>query len=158
MKCQKVQRQLSAYVDNELDSVEKENIDNHIHTCPHCKQALVLLNDTWDLLNIIDKPRAAPFLYTRIMARIGEQETRKKLRIIDRVLLPITVVAVVVLGILVGGMVSRKGELKNSDLIVRVESVSSVYLNNVESDSNASIGDAYLDLAYQELSGEEIER
>ena len=40
MECDKIQEQLSAYLDDELTPAEKSDMEKHLRSCPECGKAL----------------------------------------------------------------------------------------------------------------------
>lgn len=45
MKCERIRQLMSAYIDNEMNEVDKIKFEKHIATCPQCKEEYELLKD-----------------------------------------------------------------------------------------------------------------
>lgn len=67
---------LSAYLEHDLGTVERAELDTHLAACARCSADLEDLRDAVDLLRRLPDPEPPPFLATRVMARISAGETR----------------------------------------------------------------------------------
>ena len=149
MKCRKIQRKLSAYMDGEVDEDLKTTIEEHIQHCQECQQLLGELDKTWNLLSLLPEAEPVPYFFTRLNARLTSEKAGKRSKLIDRVLIPATAIAVTVLGIITGDIVGKNGELL-AEQTVEDEIASALYLDSFDDFQTASLGEAYFDLVSQE--------
>ena len=49
--CKKIEEDISAYLDNELSSFEKDNIEKHVSICPECSEKLEKFKKLWQDLD-----------------------------------------------------------------------------------------------------------
>ena len=77
MRCSRVRKRLSAYMDGELGDQWMERVEQHLAACTRCREELARL-DTADRL-LLDAPEVTvpPFLASRIVARAREQVERR---------------------------------------------------------------------------------
>ena len=96
MNCKQIKKQLSAYQDGELSGREEAVLKVHLEQCEPCRKILHELECTWDLLESLTGPEPVPYFYTRLQGRLSEE---KSVGWIERILVPVTVVGVIVLGV-----------------------------------------------------------
>lgn len=72
MGCKKIKILLSAYVDKELSSDEKQLVDEHLKTCADCSAELKYLEQTKKMFSLWQKVEPQPFFETRLFSRIKE--------------------------------------------------------------------------------------
>lgn len=149
MKCQKIQRKLSAYMDGEVDEDLKATIEEHLQHCQACQQLLGELYKTWNLLSLLPEAESVPFFFTRLNTRLTSEKTGKRSKWIDRVLIPATAIAVTVLGVITGDIVGKNGELLAKQS-AEDEIISTLYLDSFDDFPTASLGEVYFDLVSQE--------
>jgi predicted anti-sigma-YlaC factor YlaD len=112
MKCEEIQKKLSAYQDNELGQKETELVRRHLSECRACAEELRALNSAWDFLQTAEVTEPAPYLWTRLSARIAAQgEQRGFISKLWKKLIanpvPAFTAAALVLGLLFGNFVGR---------------------------------------------------
>ncbi len=77
MKCSKVKKMVSPYVDEELNPPEKRAFELHIDGCPVCKHALEEHVTVHHLFASVPRFEAPVGFSTRVMARLqAEEKTR----------------------------------------------------------------------------------
>jgi len=113
MRCGKVERNLSAYLDRQLDLPAAKKLEAHLSGCPRCREKLAALERVETALAAFPGREPSPFLWTRVKAGIGtEAEPALRLRSGH----PVRVVAAVCLflAVILGGTVFslRKGEVR----------------------------------------------
>lgn len=106
MKCAKVKKRLSAFLDGELDAAMREAVATHLDTCSRCKVEAKRLQSAYDLLgNGIQLP-PDPFFIMRLRARLtackGADMPITWQRWAWRVILPATVAVGLLIGVLLG--------------------------------------------------------
>lgn len=74
MECNFIQKHFIAYQDNSLSKEIKEMVSAHVSTCENCRNQLDLLNALDIELELIRNEEPAPFLFTRIKARMDAQK------------------------------------------------------------------------------------
>jgi predicted anti-sigma-YlaC factor YlaD len=141
MNCYQVKRKLSAYLDRELDSALLLELENHLERCESCRQEFEILKTTWDLLAHEPSPELHPFFYTRLKARQKAQKAHARAPWIERILIPISVTAVVALGIFLGSSY-RNGTLNGRTNGTDPDELYS-YLENFQDFPETSFRDMY---------------
>ncbi|MBI5580291.1 MAG: zf-HC2 domain-containing protein [Deltaproteobacteria bacterium] len=71
MKCQTIEKKLSAYQDGELSVLEKEQVERHLAGCHSCLEQHVRLKQTWHILGDLTEIRPTPGFYKRVSHKIG---------------------------------------------------------------------------------------
>ena len=74
MKHVEVQSKLILYIDGELTEKQMKEISTHLSACSNCVRQLNLLESVWKSKNLRQKELPSPFLWTRLQARIKENE------------------------------------------------------------------------------------
>ncbi len=72
MKHHRIQKHLSAYLDNELTSVLQKQMDDHIRVCQECKDMLADFKVNRELIAELEQP--APSMKDAVLAKIRETE------------------------------------------------------------------------------------
>ena len=72
MKCQTIEKKLSAYQDGELSVSEKERIEIHLAVCHSCREQFVRLQETWQTLGGLTPIRTTPGFNKRVCQKIGQ--------------------------------------------------------------------------------------
>lgn len=73
MNCQDVWREISNYLDNDLDPVTREHLEQHLAHCRHCS---VLLDSTHHVITLIADERTFRLpagFSTRLQARLERE-------------------------------------------------------------------------------------
>ena len=89
MECDKIQEQLSAYLDDALSPAEKGIIDNHLRSCPKCRKALADLEMTISSIKGLDEIIPPPWLTQKIMTRVKAESERKKKSLLQKLFYPL---------------------------------------------------------------------
>lgn len=72
-----IQKRLSAYCGNDLTPHECTLVEEHLKVCPECRSELAELQTTMKLLRTTPDIEAPPWLTTRIMAHVHEQQQNR---------------------------------------------------------------------------------
>ena len=76
MRCRKVEKNLSAYVDRELDLRTAKKLEAHLSGCPRCREKLAALERVETALAAFPDREPSPFLWTRVQAGVGTPPLR----------------------------------------------------------------------------------
>ncbi len=76
MKCKHIKNQLSAYIDDALTVERKADVDNHLATCPDCRQALASLQQTVETLRTVPRTPAPDDFLRQVNAGIDARQHR----------------------------------------------------------------------------------
>ncbi len=76
MKCNEVQRRLSAYQDGEIKPAERERITNHLQVCRVCQAELAKLDGLWQALDGLPEIQPEPNFYGQIIRKINSSHER----------------------------------------------------------------------------------
>jgi anti-sigma factor RsiW len=74
MDCAKIQEQLVAYLDGELDPQEKAGCESHLAGCPLCLKEKETLERTWQLLESAPSIEPSPAFRARFWERVRQEE------------------------------------------------------------------------------------
>jgi len=77
MKCEEIQKKLSALIDNELKEEEVSLIREHLKECQGCAEELRAINTAWDFMGTAEEMKPSPYFWTRLSATIAQQEQEK---------------------------------------------------------------------------------
>ncbi len=142
MQCQTVQHQLSEYMDGELRSGEKRQIQQHLAGCADCRNTLEEMRKAWNLLDVLPGPKPAPYLRTRILARLGDSKAPARRRWFEHLLLPISATAVALVGIWLGSLVGKNGDAAAENQKTE-DPVAVSYADHLDDLPSASLSNAY---------------
>lgn len=78
MKCAKVKRMLSTFLDGELPDKAKLDVETHLTQCSDCRSELASLKADRELLSSVSVPELSPYFLTRTVARIRELKEQKE--------------------------------------------------------------------------------
>jgi len=86
MDCQKIKKLLNPYIDNTLDTATAQQVDEHLKSCPACREEHLKLKKIVSALNSIStQPAPAPADFTKsIMAKISRDEIQIQSSWIDQ--------------------------------------------------------------------------
>jgi copper chaperone CopZ len=76
MECQRVKKKLVAFLDNELSQQSKAKIDEHLNSCPLCKEELNNLLTVFETFCLDEEIEPSPHFRDRVKQRIEAQEKR----------------------------------------------------------------------------------
>ena len=171
MRCQKVQQDLSAFLDGVVPPDERVAMEAHLRGCPECQGALTRLRRLSSLLENIPAPPVPVGFSERLMARAYQrQPQRHGLRILPSgpvvfwrnmpASRRVAAVAMVVVGLAVGTLMGRdtwrsiaatRSEAGRVGMADPADSYNFDYLSEAP---RGSLADAYLALALPTEGGE----
>ncbi len=103
MKCSKVLKLLSRYLDRELSGPEQEAVNRHLAECAGCRQGYELLQAEHRLLRSVTVPEISPYFTARTLARIGALKPAPVLpKLLWQTAVSLLVLAGIGLGIMLG--------------------------------------------------------
>lgn len=147
MKCEEIQKKLSALIDNELKEEEVSLIQEHLKECQGCAEELRAINTAWDFMETAEEMEPSPYFWARLSATIAQQDQEKILRwsfwrkLISNPI-PVAVAAALILGLLLGNFVGRSlypnGSYANSN-----GTAEALALNTFDDLPSGSLADAY---------------
>ena len=101
MKCRKIQNNLSAFRDKELDPAVSRKIEKHLLTCVNCRVVFDRLNEVEYFLNTKTKVLTSPYFLTRVRAKI-RQTNPVSTGFSERLLFPAYIIAGLAIGAFLG--------------------------------------------------------
>jgi len=75
MKCEDVQKELKAFLDNEIDTQKKSEIQEHLDRCPNCSKDLEQLKKLSEVLHTWKGIEPSPHLYENLRSRAESKES-----------------------------------------------------------------------------------
>lgn len=137
MKCKKVKKKLSAFIDNELKDKELVKIKQHLAICPICSKELKLLSWSWNALKSWGDIEAPDNFKEKFWQKIKEKEQRRLSisELIRRIFenpVPAFIILIFIIGVIVGNYL---GNILNLRDIVQ-PAHRSVYIANNNLDFN----------------------
>ena len=106
MKCSKIQKKLSAYQDNELETHEREEIRSHLLSCRDCREEFAELERVWQTLGGLEEIHPDPWFYRQIVRKIKEPREQASLPTMQHVFwlfrTPAAVSIILIIGLLAG--------------------------------------------------------
>lgn len=71
MRCKKVRKKLSAYLDRELESKKKRTISEHLTRCPDCGKELVILSQQDEFLKQLETIEPSSDFHTAFWQKVA---------------------------------------------------------------------------------------
>ena len=143
MRCSEIQKKISPYIDNEMTDTQKKEIENHLNICENCQRVYQTMLQSWELLDVLPKPEPASFLYTHIRARLSEKTGLKSRGWMERILVPLSATAAVIVGIVIGSIVGANGGISNPVSTVENGVSGSIDLSTFDDMPESSLGQIY---------------
>jgi hypothetical protein len=76
MNCQKIKKLLNPYIDKTLDADMAKQVDEHLKSCPACREEYLKLKQVVSALNSISPQPAPENLTENIMAKISQEDVQ----------------------------------------------------------------------------------
>jgi anti-sigma factor RsiW len=105
MKCKTVHSKLIFFLDEELPAKEMQAIQKHLAACSNCALFAKDMKKTLSILETEKTPEINPFFYTRVKAKMENQEVEEVLNrrpVLVRVLQPVAFSIILLIGIYAG--------------------------------------------------------
>lgn len=98
--CRETLRRIDAYVDNQIDTAGGAAIAAHVETCPSCREELELRHRLRGRLKkAVDNSPAAPYLQTKVLARVRASQPKATWLGIPRYFVALAAMLVVTVGV-----------------------------------------------------------
>jgi anti-sigma factor RsiW len=148
MNCKEAQKRVSAYLDGELQPQQSRLLTEHLATCAACCRVKVQLQSAYSRLAEEEPLPADPFMVTRVRAALTNSAGagKKRLQSTYRLLLPVSVAAGLLLGLVLGQQLSANWPAESAS-IVAAESLEASLINQVPA---STLTTSYLDLSWLE--------
>jgi len=122
MKCEKIRRKLSAYLDGELTEAERRVVASHLESCDLCSREYEEFQRLHAVLSNLDPVEAPPYLWRRVeRGLILPQRTGFWEQVVGR-LVYAPAAAAILIGLLVGNFLGQTvltgSPQTESDLII----------------------------------------
>ena len=91
MECDRIEEQLSAYLDDALSPAEKGLIDDHLKSCAQCRKSLADLEMTVRSLKSLEEIIPPPWLTQKVMTRVKAEAELKKNNLWQKLFYPLHV-------------------------------------------------------------------
>jgi len=101
MKCRDMDMLLSAYANDELDSVQKELVERHLTSCNRCRESLAHFVESGQQLRSLQHTPQLPDMKPSIISRVITRDVKVRSRRWLRLVLGVTPIASVVIALLV---------------------------------------------------------
>jgi len=75
MKCEDIQKELKAFIDNDMDDQKKAEIQEHLDQCPNCTKELEQLRKLSEALHTWKGIEPSPLLYEKLKSRVESKES-----------------------------------------------------------------------------------
>jgi len=165
MRCRKVTKKLSAFLDGEAGEKEKGRITSHLRTCHSCGEEAKALSSLGSLLKEErENIKPSPYFWNKLEQRIAQAEGQQKvfeklLERLNRVFVPATASAILLIGIFIGSQLGAvvysaiaKSLNPESFATVQMEVDQSLHLNTLDDFPQESIGGVYTALITESRS------
>jgi predicted anti-sigma-YlaC factor YlaD len=143
MTCKEVKKNLIFYHYGEIDKQKAKEIKEHLQNCKSCAAEYQKLQLALNYMDAEAKTQANPFIWTRIKARLEQAEQYQPLPKWVRVLQPVLLVILVVVGLFLGIQLGKLytipeskyvaiAELEEQGLFVSIDQIDSpiILINN----------------------------
>jgi anti-sigma factor RsiW len=153
MKCSKIKKRLTAYLDGELSDEEQQVISEHVKSCVSCQQELESLKIVSRTLADLDDVEVTPYFRIHLKTRLrdektGDGKTFSFLEWIRRATIPVAAAALFIFSIAAGGQLGRAIYRKTTQT-TRAQAAEIDYIagiSGLEEMSGMSFSDMYEEL------------
>lgn len=128
MNCKQIERQLIYYLDDNLHDNIKREISDHLNSCSECKEKLVFIQDSLQLLDKEMITEVKPFLYSRLKERINNQKSHQ---LPQRYLIPLAAASILTFGFFIGSVLGSYTISQAEELVYNEFSVETLFNDSV---------------------------
>jgi hypothetical protein len=75
MKCEDIQKELKAFIDDDIEAQKKVKIQDHLGRCPNCSKDLEKLKKLSEVLHTWKGIEPSPHLYEKLKSRVESKES-----------------------------------------------------------------------------------
>jgi hypothetical protein len=115
--CKNINSKLIFFVEKSLPRDEMQQVEEHLHSCKECKQSCDILKASFQLIDAEKDIVVNPFLHTRIIQKLEDKKSYSIFSL-KRVLQPVLVSALLVVGISFGVGLGHVTTKTNNDTLV----------------------------------------
>ena len=108
MNCKNCHNDLIFYIEGTLSEDRIKSVETHLHSCEECASFAAYLTSTLKVIGTEKEMKPSPFLYTRIKARLEQEQQEKTSRIWQKVWQPALFSLMLLLGIYSGIRLGRE--------------------------------------------------
>ncbi|NLI14717.1 MAG: hypothetical protein GX409_00365 [candidate division Zixibacteria bacterium] len=77
MNCRKVSRWLSAYIEGDLQPLQKRRMDEHLQNCAACREKLSDISMITQMSGELEKLEPGPFFANRVLCEVAAQKQKR---------------------------------------------------------------------------------
>lgn len=132
MKCKTIHKKLIFFLEGNLSEAEMKEVSEHLQHCESCLSFADQMGKTLSIIETEKQPGTDPFFYTRLKARMEKEESKEALSLrpsFVRVLQPVALSALLLLGIWFGYKVGNPSKAGNTAQITKEQMIP--YLNEL---------------------------
>lgn len=136
MQCKTLHKNLIFFLEGDLPEKEMKKVEAHLVECPDCLAFSLEMKKTLGIIEEEKQLEVNPFFYTRLKARLENQETQKKpfwQPVFSRVLQPAFFSIILLLGIYGGIKMGQPYESQRSSTILAEQDMVP-YLNEMSAE------------------------
>jgi anti-sigma factor RsiW len=137
-RCDLDQEKLFAYFDCELSVQDQHRTEQHLHHCKNCADRLREVKQVKEWLGLVTPPPLSPYFAKRVAAELRIDRRPKR---ISWILGTVSVVLVLLIGNLTGGILAHRNNFSPAEPISRYYRLSSF-----DALPESSLGNAYLSI------------
>ncbi|NQU86836.1 MAG: zf-HC2 domain-containing protein [Mariniphaga sp.] len=138
MKCKTLHKKLIFFLEEELDVKEMELVKIHLSECSDCASFIEEMKKTLGVLEAERSPAINPFFYTRLKAKLENQESKQKQVFwrpaLVRILQPAVFSILLMVGIYTGIKIGQPASTKQYTATL-MQNQEIPYLNEMEGES-----------------------
>ena len=153
MNCRKIKKRMSAYADGELPENIRSVMDEHLASCPACRERLGNLSGVWEVLNMLPDVSPATGFYARLDARRRRTE-ETVFHVWQRAAMALSVASVICLGIVTGSMLVRNGSSSTGSRAASQDWLAGLQLETLDEVPESSLSALYFSSPQNEADGE----
>ncbi|MFW6257364.1 MAG: anti-sigma factor family protein [Prolixibacteraceae bacterium] len=134
MKCKAVHKKLIFFLDGDLPEAGMKQVQQHINRCDNCAAFAADMRKTLDMLEEEKTQEANPFFYTRVKARLKNEQEKiyapEKRPVLVKVLQPVFFTVLLLFGIYSGFKIAQTASEQYAGGELQEEVIP--YLNEME--------------------------
>ncbi len=109
MRCCRIKKRISSFIDGEIQGKEKAKIEAHLNSCPECRNEAEKLKQVNMILDTMPSVSTPPFLANRVLARVkGEINEKRSLNFLPAWMRWATALTAVLVGLSIGAGMGQK--------------------------------------------------